>query len=135
VHFEDKLNKGLNNLTFVETCEFDKPHRLCIERFGKDNKQVKVDTDGKVLDQYVVLQKIVIDGVDIQNIIQSKSIFEASYPEPWASQQRDAGIKLEKEAIGVTTFGHNGIWYLNFTSPFYEYLMRWMGGGVFNDEI
>lgn len=135
IHFEKKLDKGLNHLTFVETCQFEKPHKLCIQRSGKDNKQVKVDNNGKVLDQYVVLQKIIIDGVDIQNIIQSKSIFEAIYPEPWASQQLAAGFQLEKQAVGVTTFGHNGTWYLNFSSPFYEYLMKWMGGGVFDDEL
>jgi len=132
---DKQLDKGSNNLTFVETCKFNEPHRLTIIRSGKDNKQVKVNYDGGLLDQYVILQKIVIDGVDIQNIIQSRSVFEAHYPEPWASQQLAAGIQLEKAAIGVTTFGHNGIWYLNFTSPFYEYLMKWMGGGVFNDEL
>jgi len=135
IHFEKELDKGSNNLTFVETCKFDEPHRLTIIRSGKNNSQVKVNSNGILLDQYVVLQKIIIDGVDIQNIIQSRSIFEANYPEPWASQQRNSGIQLEKEAIGVTTFGHNGTWYFNFSSPFYEYLMKWMGGGVFDEEL
>jgi hypothetical protein len=76
------------------------------------------------------LEKLKIDGVDIRNIVWCQSITVSDYPEPWASEQIAAGNILEQEAIGVTTFGHNGVWYLNFTSPFYNFIMNWMGGGI-----
>ena len=134
-HWNNFLSKGRHTIKFWHTCEFDQLHKLTIIRSGKDNRQVRTMADGKSLDQFVVLEKIIIDGIDIQNIILSKSIFQPEYPEPWASQQLASGHKLEKDVVGATTFGHNGDWYLNFTSPFYVHLMKWMGGGVFDDEL
>lgn len=116
-------------IKFTHTCEFNKSHRLTIIRSGKDDSQCIIDTNGTKKDQILILDKVKIDGIDIRNIILSQSVNIADYPEPWASEQRAAGNILETEAIGVTTFGHNGTWYLDFTSPFFIFIMRWMGGG------
>jgi hypothetical protein len=128
-HFNSVVTNGSQIVKFTHTCDFNNPHRLTIVRSGKDDSQCKTLSNGRLLDQILTLEKLKVDGVDIRNIVWSQSINIAEYPEPWASEQVAAGNLLEKEAIGVTTFGHNGTWYLDFTSPFYIFIMSWMGGG------
>jgi hypothetical protein len=128
-YFNDLVPKGTYIVKFIHTCDFNKPHRLTLTRTGKDDSQCKTLPNGKKLDQNLTLAKLKVDGIDIQNIVWSQSINIANYPEPWATEQRAAGNILEDKAIGVTTFGHNGTWYLDFTSPFYVFIMKWMGGG------
>lgn len=128
-YFNNIVPKGSHIVKFRHTCDFNTPHRLALTRAGKDDSQCKTLPNGQQLDQILTLEKLKIDGIDIRNIVWSRSINVAEYPEPWASEQRAAGNLLEKEAIGVTTFGHNGTWYLDFTSPFYIFIMNWMGGG------
>jgi hypothetical protein len=128
-YFNDVVPKGSHVVKFTHTCDFEKPHQLTLTRSGKNDSQCKTLSNGKKLDQILTLEKLKIDGVDIRNIVWSQSINIAEYPEPWATEQRAAGNTPEEKAIGVTTFGHNGTWYLDFTSPFYIFIMRWMGGG------
>jgi hypothetical protein len=128
-YFNGPVAKGLQIIKFTHTCDFDKSHRLSLTRSGKDDSQCVMLPNGRQLDQKLILEKLKIDSIDIRNIVWSQSINIADYPEPWASEQRAAGNILEEEAIGVTTFGHNGTWKLDFTSPFYIFIMRWMGGG------
>lgn len=128
-YFDDVVSKGLHVVKFAHTCDFNRPHRLTLTRSGKNDSQCKTLPNGHQLDQILTLEKLKIDGIDIRNIVWTQSINIADYPEPWASEQRATGNVLEEEAIGVTTFGHNGTWYLDFTSPFYIFIMRWMGGG------
>lgn len=129
-YFSKEIPNGLHVVKFKHTCDFDTPHRITLVRYNKDDSQCKILPDGRLLDQLLTLEKLKVDGIDIRNIVWTQSINIANYPEPWASEQRAAGNLLEKEAIGVTTFGHNGTWYLDFTSPFYIFIMRWMGGGL-----
>lgn len=128
-YFNDVVPHGEHIIQFMHTCEFNNPHRLTLIRTGKNHDQCVTNSDGTRLDQILTLTKLKVDGIDIRNIVWSKSINIADYPEPWASEQRAAGNMLEEEAIGVTMFGHNGTWYLDFTSPFYIFVMRWMGKG------
>ena len=127
--FSGAIPAGNQTVKFSHTCKFGEPHRLTMIRSGKDSGQAKFGPDGEWLDQILTLEKLKIDGVDIRNIVWSQSITVSDYPEPWASEQLALGNVLEQEAIGVTTFGHNGVWYLDFTSPFYNFIMQWMGGG------
>ena len=127
-YFDDVVPKGSHVVKFTHTCAFDKLHQLTLIRSGKDDSQCKTLPNGKKLDQILTLEKLKIDGIDIRNIVWTQSVNIANYPEPWATAQRAAGNTLEQEAIGVTTFGHNGIWHLDFTSPFYVFVMRGYGG-------
>ena len=127
-YFNSAITKGPQIIKFTHNCDFNKSHRLTLTRTGKDDSQCTTLPNGRQLDQTLMLEKLKIDGIDIRNIVWSQSINIADYPEPWASEQRAAGNILEQEAIGVTTFGHNGTWYLDFTSPFYIFIMRGYGG-------
>lgn len=76
--------------------------------------------------QLLFIDKIVIDGVNIRDIVWTKSYNIPIYPEPWATIYRRAGNTLEEKVIGETCLGHNSTWVLNFYSPTYEFVMDWM---------
>lgn len=119
VKFNGPISDDQCSICFSHTLEFDQTHQLTIKRYAKTNKP-----------QQLTIERISIDGIDIRNIIWVDSYNEPIYPEPWASQQRAAGVKLEKRVIGETCFGHNSTWTLNFTSPFYKFLYDWMDGNL-----
>jgi hypothetical protein len=119
VKFDGFIDNDQSSVAFLHTLEFDQSHQLIIDRYGKTNKP-----------QQLTIKRISIDGIDIRNIIWAHGYNKPIYPEPWASQQRDAGIDLEERVLGETCFGHNGTWTLNFTSPFYKFLYAWMDGNL-----
>lgn len=120
---EDKLTA-----TFSVTLDFNTPHLIELVRSGKDDSQCREADDGSLLDQLLTLKQVKVDGIDIRDIVWAYSWSEPTYPEPWASEQRALGTELEEKVLGETVFGHNTTWKLQFTSPFYEYLMNWMDG-------
>lgn len=126
---EDKFNGPVidrQTISFTQTLGFN-AHTLKIVRSGNTNQQVRMLSTGEYQGQGVLLEQIKIDGVNIRNLIWTNSYYEPEYPEPWASQQKAQGIELETRVRGETNFSHNGTWTLNFTSPFYKFLMDWMG--------
>jgi len=123
VKFDNTITVENNVVEFSHTLLFNQPHKLMIKRSGKTDDQVRKNTDGTYDDQMLIISKIVIDGVNVQNIIYTDSYYEPNYPKIWAKQQELAGIVLEKKVIAETHLGHNGTWTLPFTSPFYLFLM------------
>jgi hypothetical protein len=115
IKFDGVINNTQSSVVFSHTLTFDQPHQLIINRYGKTNKP-----------QQLTIKKISIDGINIRNIIWAQSYNEPIYPEPWASQQREKGLVLEERIPGETCFGHNSIWTLKFTSPFYKFLYAWI---------
>jgi len=113
-------------IEFFQNLAFDQPHLLEIKRSGKSDSQCLVSENKILKDQVAWIEKIVIDGVDVQNLIWSQSWFVPDYPEPWAAEQKRAGVELEEKVISGTIWGHNGIWSLGFTSPFYKFLFDCM---------
>ena len=107
------LSLGYNHFSFSKDLSFGS-HYLQMERRGCNIDDPK---------QMIVLQTLRIDGIDCQNLIWNSGEFCPIYPEPWATQQINLGIKLEDKIIGETHFGHNGTWSLHFVSPFYQYLI------------
>ena len=116
LYFNGAIDK-LSTIDFMAELKFEK-HTLTLTRYGKTLDQTALDKD-----QLILIKSIEIDGIDIQNIVWSSSFFKPEYPEPWASQQRQAGIELEQSVLGETFLGHNGTWQLDFSSPFYKFLI------------
>jgi hypothetical protein len=119
--FDGDINNSPTVIKFYHKLEFTKPQKLIINRYNKTPEQCR----GKK-DQIMSISKILIDGINIENFILSRAIFNPIYPEPWASQQITQGIELETELLGETCLGHNGQWCLNFTSPFWQFLIKEM---------
>ena len=53
-----------------------------------------------------------------------EGVYTPTYPEPWATQQKEEGIDLPKSFKNVTQMGHNGVWSFEFQSPFYMWLLE-----------
>lgn len=129
-HIAEDVTDINNYFKFQHTLEFNKKHRLQIYRYNKLDTQCVVSEDGTLKDQLLIIDKIKIDGINIRNIIDYCSYNEPEYPEPWATQERQCGVVLEQRVIAETVFGHNGLWTLEFTSPFYMFLSSWMYGDL-----
>ena len=100
----------------------DANHKLQLKRYNKSDDQCKV-VDGEQKDQYIILDRICIDGIDIQNLVWSRGWYEPDYPMVWKQQQELAGTVLESKIIGETWLSHNGMWNFDFFSPFYKFVI------------
>jgi hypothetical protein len=110
-------------IEFEHTLEEGKEYTLKIVRSGKDKHQTVVE-DGKIVkDQLLHIKSIEIDEIDIGALVY-EGLYTPEYPEPWATQQRSAGAELPVSFKNVTTVGHNGVWELKFSSPFYMWLLE-----------
>ena len=97
---------------------------LIIERSGKLVNQTVVNNKGDLLkDQLLHIKSIEIDEIDIGALVY-EGVYTPDYPEPWASQQREAGTELPESLKNVTCMGHNGKWAFKFESPFYMWLLE-----------
>ena len=97
---------------------------LIIERSGKLVNQTVINDKGDLLkDQLLHIKGIEIDEIDIGSLVY-EGIYTPKYPEPWATQQRQAGNELGESFKNVTAMGHNGTWRFTFSSPFYMWLLE-----------
>ena len=109
-------------IEFVHECE-DGECTLIINRSNKNTKQTVVE-DGKIIkDQSLHIKSIDIDDIDIGALVYD-GVYKPNYPEPWATQQAEAGNKLPETLKNVTQMGHNGTWTFTFASPFYMWLLE-----------
>ena len=110
IEFEHELTEG-------------EKYSLIIERSGKNGRQTVVQ-DGQITkDQLLHIKSIEIDEIDIGALVY-EGVYTPKYSEPWATQQKQAGKELPKSFKNVTIMGHNGRWELDFTSPFYMWLLE-----------
>ena len=101
-----------------------KEYNLIINRSGKCKGQTVVNDNGDVLkDQLLHIKSIEIDEINIGALVH-EGVYTPDYPEPWASQQREAGTELPESFKNVTCMGHNGKWAFKFESPFYMWLLE-----------
>ena len=125
-HFTGEVKGTEKEPTLIEfeaEVEENKEYDFVIKRSGKDGSQTKLQ-DGKIVkDQLLVIKRIDIDDIDIGALV-FEGEFTPEYPEPWASQQKEAGNELKASFKNVTHMGFNGTWRLSFTSPFYMWLLE-----------
>ena len=111
IEFEHEFTEGEEN-------------ELIIKRSGKTKGQTVVNDNGDILkDQSLHIKSIEIDEIDIGALVY-EGVYTPEYPEPWASQQIQAGSELKKSFKNVTSMGHNGTWRFTFASPFYMWLLE-----------
>jgi hypothetical protein len=126
-HFKGEITGTENNpdiIEFESELEENKDYSLLINRSGKSNKQTIINENGDILkDQLLHIKSIEIDEIDLGGLV-FEGVYKPVYLEPWATQQRESGNELPKTSKNVTRMGHNGEWRLNFTSPFYMWLLE-----------
>ena len=124
--FQAEIDGTEDNPTLIE---FDhelvegEKYELQIVRSNKDAKQTVVENGEIIKDQLLNIKTIEIDEIDIGALVY-EGIYTPDYPEPWATQQRQAGTELPESFKNVTKMGHNGTWSLHFESPFYMWLLE-----------
>ena len=97
---------------------------LIIKRSGKTKGQTVINENGDVLkDQLLHIKSIDIDEIDLGTLVY-EGVYNPQYPEPWASQQRQAGVELPESFKNVASMGHDGKWTFKFESPFYMWLLE-----------
>ena len=113
-----------NLIVFEQELEEGKEYNLIINRSGKGNNQTVINEKGDILkDQLLHIKSMEIDEIDIGALVY-EGIYPPQYPEPWATQQREAGIELQESFKNVTNMGHDGEWKFKFKSPFYMWLLE-----------
>ena len=111
-------------IEFEQEIEEDKEYVLKIKRSGKDKRQTIINDKGDILkDQLLNIKYIEIDEIDTGDLV-FEGTYAPEYPEPWATQQREAGVTLPETLKNVKHMGHNGEWRFTFTSPFYMWLLE-----------
>ena len=111
-------------IEFEHEFEEGKSYELIIKRTGKVRNQTVVNDKGDILkDQLLHMKNIEIDEIDIGSLVY-EGVYTPEYPEPWATQQKEAGNQLPKTLKNVTQMGHNGEWSFKFESPFYMWLLE-----------
>ena len=99
-------------------------YELIFRRTGKDKGQSVINDKGDVLkDQLLHIKSIEIDEIDIGGLVY-EGVYTPQYPEPWATQQREAGLELQESFKNVIVMGHDGTWRFQFESPFYMWLLE-----------
>ena len=113
-----------NLIEFEAELEGEKESSLMIKRTNKGKNQTVVNEKGDILkDQLLHIKSIEIDEIDLGGLIYNGT-YTPTYPEPWATQQKEAGVELEESFNNVTKMGHDGEWRFTFTSPFYVWLLE-----------
>jgi len=107
-------DRKLDSTKFTIPLDFGK-HNLRIIHSGKTNQTPE---------NFVKINSVTIDGVNIRDILYTDSFNIPEYPEPWATQQQEQGIELEERVLGQTELTFNCEWCLPFTSPFFEFVMK-----------
>ena len=120
----DGTAKEPNVIEFEHPCVENKDYELILNRQGKDTRQTIINEKGDILhDQLMHIQSIQIDDIDIGALVY-QGVYKPTYPEPWATQQRQSGVDLPETMKNVTQMGHNGTWTFKFSSPFYMWLLE-----------
>ena len=111
IEFEHELTEGEH-------------YSLNIHRSGKGRNETVINEKGDILnDQLLNIKRIEIDDIDLGGLVY-EGVYTPTYPEPWATQQKEEGIDLPKSFKNVTQMGHNGVWSFEFQSPFYMWLLE-----------
>ena len=125
-YFKEEITSTKDKPTIIEfeyELEEGKSYNLIINRSGKNVTQTKIE-DGKIVkDQLLHIKSIEIDEIDIGGLVY-EGVYKPEYPEPWATQQTEAGNKPPETLKNTTHMGHNGTWTFSFTSPFYMWLLE-----------
>ena len=110
-------------IEFTHDCESDKSHNLSLIRTNKNVKETINENGDLLKDQLLHIKSIEIDEIDLGSLL-FEGVYRPQYPEPWATQQREAGNNIPETLKNSVDLGHNGTWTFSFTSPFYMWLLE-----------
>jgi hypothetical protein len=113
--FDKFVDKQKTNISFDAELD-DGDHQLVIERINKTTKDTVIEDSKIVKDSTVEIIDVIIDKISIDPLLDHANFFP-KYPEPWLSQQIQAGNEPPVSYNYCRTIHHNGEWHLNFGNP------------------
>ena len=114
---KELLREKFNNISFKTKLDFS-PHVLKIKRTGKTVKESRL-VNGEWESQDARIHSLKIDGINLRNILWSRSTFTPVY---------DIGQSGDEIVNGECNFGYNGTWELKFDSPVYQFVVDCVRG-------
>jgi hypothetical protein len=76
-----------------------------------------------VTEQYLTLDQLYLDNINLKKICYQSKYYPI-YPEPWRSEQELAGKPWPEYLTGVTSWGWNGRWVIEYETPIYTWLLK-----------
>lgn len=96
-------------------------HSLNIELLDKSGKHITKDSDGNLDQDFQLnIESIAIDDIDLAMLIWTLSKYYPKYPDNY----EDLEQKAKTVVTDCVTLGWNGVWSLEFDSPFYLWLLE-----------
>lgn len=84
----------------------------------------KKDTDTDMVtgaDKAVIVDRVIFNDIESPRFVWN-GVYCPDYPEPWATEQRQAGHTLEPLLKSYNYLGWNGQWSLTFTTPIFTWI-------------
>lgn len=100
-------------IDFTLDLESNLDFSLCIHRSGHDGAN----------QQICKLLSFKVDGIDISSIMDHGK-FYPEYPEPWFTEQKEQNIHWPEYHLRWREWGWNGVWKLDYNTPFYTWLLK-----------
>jgi hypothetical protein len=118
----------MNLTTFSHHCNIPMgTSSVSVEMINKKD----TDTVGD-LDRAVIIKSVVFNDIKSDKLLWQGKYYPR-YPEPWASEQKQAGQNLEESLPAHTYLGWNGIWVLEFGVPAFTWIHQVEGLGWIYD--
>jgi hypothetical protein len=118
-----EINIGINDdiqriiLSDIQTFHYeftaDNTATLTVELLNKN--------PDKGLDKLVYIESISFFGISDSKFVWA-GIYEPEYPEPWVSEQQQAGVVLKQHLTNQDCLGWNGKWTLTFDVPVFTWI-------------
>jgi hypothetical protein len=98
---------------------------LCYDQhLTPGNHKLKIDHKNKSCQDSSTA--LIIKSLEFNSLGSPKFIWAGKYypdyPEPWATEQRNAGSILEPELAQISHLGWNGTWILEFSAPIFTWI-------------
>ena len=120
------INDNLTPVTLTETTVFefeflaDKDSELTIEFLNKIDSDTVPNLN---LDKAVVVETVSFFNISDPKFVWA-GVYYPVYPEPWATEQKNQGIILDKELKYHNYLSWNGKWKLKFDVPVFTWIHR-----------
>jgi len=118
-----------NDISVVSSTQIDQPITVnfCLDLPIDCVQQCKLEIVRSGFDnqteQILTLEQFCIDNINVNELCH-QARFYPIYPQPWFSQQVEAGVDWPKFHHGWTSWGWNGTWVLDYETPVYTWLLK-----------
>lgn len=85
--------------------------------------EIRRSNHDEVTPQTLLLQTVEVDGIDLKKILD-RTKFYPRYPSQWLSEQQSQGVSWPEAHQGWLEWGWNGVWKLEYRTPFYDWLLK-----------